>query len=180
VAAGSARSSTERWVETRRGPLRWLGRVLLAFSRGTDALKQPRLFFGVILHSLLVWTVIAVGLWIGVRSCGAGIPFGGMLIMMPILAAGVALPTPGGAGGFHAAMTFGLAELFAVEQSIAVGAGILVHLIVFIPIIVLGPALIALDRIPMADLLRAARQVRDLGASTDSVVVDGRPAEGSP
>lgn len=180
VAAGSARATTERWIEARRGPLRWLGRVLLAFSRGTDALKQPRLFFAVVLHSLLVWSLIAAGLWLGVRSCGAAIPFGGILIMTPIVAAGVALPTPGGAGGFHAAMTFGLAELFGVEPSVAVGAGILVHLMVFIPIIVLGPALIALDRIPMNDLLRAARQVRGLGGTANAVVVDGRPAEDSP
>jgi uncharacterized protein (TIRG00374 family) len=180
LAASRARPALETWVEKRGRTLRWLGRVVLAFSRGTEALHQPRLMVQIVVHSLLVWLVISAGLWIGVWSCGAKIPFGGMLIMMPIIALGVALPTPGGAGGFHAAITFGLTELFAVDPTVAVGAGILVHAIVFIPIIILGPTLIAIDRVPMGDLLAAARQVKDLGASPDTPATATPAAEATP
>jgi len=180
LAASGARPALQAWVEKRGKILRWIGRVVLAFSRGTEALRRPRLLLPVVLNSLLVWLVISAGLWIGVWSCGARIPFGGMLIMMPIIAAGVALPTPGGAGGFHAAITFGLSELFAVDPTVAVGAGILVHAIVFIPIILLGPALIAIDRVPMSDLLAAARQVKDLGAAPDAGATAVPAAEGTP
>lgn len=180
AASSGARPALEAWVEKRGRFLRWLGRVVLAFSRGTEALHRPRLMVQIVVQSLLVWLVISAGLWIGVWSCGAKIPFGGMLIMMPIIALGVALPTPGGAGGFHAAITFGLSELFAVDPTVAVGAGILVHAIVFIPIIILGPALIAIDRVPMGDLLAAARQVKDLGASPEPAATVTPAAEATP
>ena len=48
------------------------------------------------------------------------------MFMQPLLALGVAVPTPGGAGSYHAAVNFGLA-LFGVSWATAAGAGIILH-----------------------------------------------------
>jgi len=45
-----------------------------------------------------------VATWIGIRAAGAPIGFADTLVMMPLLALGVSLPTPGGVGGYHALM----------------------------------------------------------------------------
>jgi uncharacterized membrane protein YbhN (UPF0104 family) len=105
------------------------------------------------------------------------VSFGAILIMMPLLVLGIAIPTPGGAGGYHAAMKFGLTRLFLVSESVAVGAGFLMHAVVVIPVVLLGSALLIVDRIPVQDLFRAARQVRDLGSSPAASDEVGRPAE---
>ena len=105
------------------------------------------------------------------------------VFVFPVLLAvalGIALPTPGGAGGFHAAMTFGLNKLFGVPQAVAVGAGFLLHLMTVVPVLVIGALLLLLDRLPFHDLLEAARQVKQLGAPTAPETISDRPVERAP
>jgi len=119
----------------------------------------------IIVQSLLAWGAISLGTWIGVRASGAEVPFSAILVLLPFLALGVALPTPGGAGGYHAAMTFGLMHLFHVPEAVAVGAGLLMHLAVTIPVIALGLVFLWLDRISWSDLGGMVRRMGGLGAS---------------
>ena len=154
-----------------------LARMLLSLAQGTDALRRPRLLFKVLLHSMLAWTAITVGTWIGIRACGVEIPLGAAWIILPLLALGIALPTPGGAGGYHAAMIFGLTQLFAVPETLAVGAAFLVHAVVIVPFILLGSLLLLVERLPFHDLLEAARQLRGAPASSSSVLAPIRAAE---
>jgi len=123
---------------------------------------------------VLAWATIALGTWIGVRAAGADVPFASMLILLPPLALGVALPTPGGAGGYHAAMTLGLVHLFGVPEATAVSAGILMHLMVTLPVIALGLVLLKADGLSWHDLTSVVRQVGALGASAP---VENRAAE---
>jgi uncharacterized protein (TIRG00374 family) len=179
VAASTARTWLSRRVEERSGVVRWTGRIFLALAHGTEALRRPSLFLKIAMHSLLAWLTIALGTWLGVRASGANVPFAAILVLLPLLALGVALPTPGGAGGYHAAMAFGLHRLFGVPSEIAVGAGILMHLAVTLPIVALGVILLRVDRIAWRDLLAAARQLRSLGGSSVAAT-DPSPAEGTP
>jgi len=166
VVAGSFRGRLEGWFERRGRLLRWGGRAVLSLALGTEALRRPRLLALVLGHSLLAWLTIAAGVWIGVRASGANVSFPAMLVMLPLLAFGVAVPTPGGAGGYHAAMAFGLEMLFGVPADTAVAAGILMHLAVVLPVIVLGLVLLKTEGISWGDVLAAARGVRGLGRET--------------
>jgi uncharacterized protein (TIRG00374 family) len=160
MVASSARGRIERALADRRGASAWIGRAALSLSRGVEALRRPGLLLRVALHSLLAWLMIAGGTWVAVRACGASISFGGTLVLLPLLVLGIALPTPGGAGGYHAAMKFGLVQLFSVSEPVAVATGFVVHALVVVPVILLGALLLVVDRIPFRDLLAAARQVR--------------------
>jgi uncharacterized protein (TIRG00374 family) len=148
----------------RRGLLGWLARSLLAVSVGIQAFKRPRLLLRALVHTALAWAVIVVANWIGIRACGAEISVWDAMTLMPLLVLGITVPTPGGAGGYHAAMTFGLTRLFGVEAAVAAGAAFLVHAIVVVPVILAGLVLLVADRMPFSDLVRAARKVRGLGA----------------
>ena len=138
--------------------------MLLARSQGVEALKHPRLLARIAFHTMAAWLMIALSTWIGVRACGVRVSFGAILILLPLLVLGIALPTPGGAGGYHAAMRVGLMELFAVSEPLAVGAGLLQHAAVVLPVLLLGAILLIVNRIPVHDLLQAGRQLRDMGA----------------
>jgi glycosyltransferase 2 family protein len=172
IVAGSVRGRIEAWTERRGRFVRWCGRAFASLSLGTDALRRPRLLAIVLGHSLLAWLTIAAGAWIGVRASGADVSFPAMMVMLLLLAFGVAVPTPGGAGGYHAAMAFGLQMLFGVPAEAAVAAGILMHLAAVLPVIVLGLALLKTEGISWGDVLAAARGVRALGLDA------GRGAEG--
>lgn len=146
-------------------PVRWGVRALLSLAQGTDSLRRPRILAITSVLSALAWLTIALGTWVGVRAAGADVPFGAILVMLPLLALGVAIPTPGGAGGYHGAMKWGLTVLFGVPAGVAVAAGLLMHLAIVVPILVLGPILLRADRISWHDLLAGARSVRALGAA---------------
>lgn len=163
AVAGSARGRIEAWCGRRGRFVRRAGRAFSSLVLGAEALRRPRLLAIVLAHSILAWLTIAAGVWLGVRASGADVPFPAMMVMLPLLAFGVAVPTPGGAGGYHAAMAFGLQMLYGVPADAAVAAGILMHLAVVLPVIVLGLALLKTEGISWADVLTAARGVRALG-----------------
>ena len=177
LVASRRRARLERWVAGAHGWRAWAGRTVLALAQGVEALKRPRLLVRSLGHTLGAWLMIGLSTWIGVRACGVDIPFVAILVLMPLLVLGIALPTPGGAGGYHAAMRVGLMELFGVGEPQAVGAGLLQHAVVVLPILLLGAILLVVDRIPIHDLLQAARQVRDMGAVPPPPEASGRPAE---
>ncbi len=177
LVASTARARLERLLSGRGGWRGWLGRIVLSLADGVQALKRPALLGRIAVYTLLAWLTITASTWIGVRSCGVAISFGGTMMLLPLLALGIALPTPGGAGGFHAAMRVGLTKLFLVGNTLAVGAGLLVHAASILPVILLGGLLAVTGRSTMQDLRRAVRQVREMGAPPSTAERVGRPAE---
>ncbi len=157
------------WLARRSTPLRWAGRVAMGLSRGAEALRSPRRLAPIVGHSLLAWLTIALGTWIGVRAAGADIGFGAVLVMLPLLALGVALPTPGGVGGYHALMQLGLTSLFGIDPTIAAGAGVLMHLAIVVPVLFLGPMLLYTENASWSDLVAAAKEVKAMGDADGSV-----------
>ena len=158
------------WLSRRWPPVRWTGRAALGLSRGTDALRSPRRLVPIVGYSLFAWIIIALGTWIGIRAVGAEIGFADALVMLPLLALGVSLPTPGGVGGYHALMQLGLTSLFGVDPTIAAGAGILMHLAIVLPVLLVGPMLLHTEKLSWSDLVAAGRQVRALGNAEGAVV----------
>lgn len=164
VLVSAASGPVSRWIAIRPAPIRWVGNATLSVARGAEALRTPRLLLAVVGHSFAAWLLIAAGTWTGIRASGADVPFAAVLVLMPLLALGVAVPTPGGAGGYHAAMAWGLERLFGVPLEVAVGAGILMHLAIVVPVLLVGPVLLRTEKVSWHDLVSAAQQVRGLGA----------------
>jgi uncharacterized protein (TIRG00374 family) len=169
VALSTFAGRLDGWLTRCWAPVRWAGRVALGLSRGVDALRSPRRLAPILAYSLVVWLVIGLATWIGIRAAGADIGFSDTLVMLPLLALGVSLPTPGGVGGYHALMQVGLVSLFGVDPIVAAGAGILMHLAIVLPVLVLGPVLLYVDGVSFADLVAAGKQVRALGHAPPSI-----------
>lgn len=165
LAVGAFRLRFAAWLEGTWAPLRWLGRAALGLAEGTAALRSPARLGWIVLHSLLAWTTIALGTWLGVRAAGAVVSFPAMLVMLPMLALGVAIPTPGGVGGYHAAMLAGLTKLFGVEPNVAAGAALLMHLAIVLPVLAAGPVLLYTEKVSLKDLVAAAKEVKSLGVA---------------
>ena len=154
----------EARFEGRRGPIAWTARMIVSLARGTEALRNPIRLAWILFHSLAAWTTVGLGMWFGLRACGIDIPFGGVFVMQPMLAIGVAVPTPGGAGGFHAAAKAALIYLFLVPETLAVSASILLHLAGVVPVFVVGALLLWIERLTVRDLRNIGKGIQDLGA----------------
>jgi uncharacterized protein (TIRG00374 family) len=171
LLAASAGEPFHRWLSRRSAMVRWIGRTVVSISSGVTALRSPRLVLQLAFYSALAWLTIATATWIGVRSAGADVSFGAILVIQPLLVLGVAVPTPGGAGSYHGAMKIGL-MLFGVAQVVAISAAIVMHVLIVVPIIVLGMILLWTDRVSWRDLVKSAAQMRDLGSADGPPVAE--------
>ena len=165
IVVSTSGPRVDAWVSRRATPIRWLGQAAIGLSQGVAALRSPRRILPILAYSFAAWLTIALGTWLGMRAAGATVPFSDSLVMLLPLALGVAIPTPGGVGGYHAAMMWGLSSLFGVAPAVAAGVGILMHLAIVLPVLVFGPILLVTEKVSWRDLVAAAKQVKAMGHS---------------
>jgi uncharacterized protein (TIRG00374 family) len=164
--AASRRESLSAWTERRRegGGGRLIGALVGFVSRllqGAEALRSRRLLLSLALQSIGVWLVVGVGVWLMLLGCGISwraVPFPGIFILLPALAFGIGLPTPGGVGSYHLVMKATLAGLFGVDANDAAAASLLHHAATWLPLILLAAVLMVREGLGVADLSRSVRE----------------------
>ena len=76
----------------------WLGHVVTAavqrFLVGLAVVKRPDLLALAMALSLILWAVVAWSMWAAAVAFGIGVSFGGAIVLMGLVALGVAVPTP--------------------------------------------------------------------------------------
>jgi uncharacterized protein (TIRG00374 family) len=108
------------------------------FAQGLAVMRQPgRLLVSLIL-SFPLWLSIALGIWVSSRAFHMTFGYLGSFLVMTLLVVGVAVPTPGQVGGFHAMYKVGVVSFYAVPEPTAVAAAIVLHAISFVPVTLLG------------------------------------------
>ena len=133
----------ERWLPRRFGAA--TGRFLTRFSGGLGIAGQPGRFLRVFAWSFVLWLSVAVSAWCVCHAFGIALPWGGSLLLMMLLVLGVAVPTPAGVGGFHAAFQVGVTGFFGAPVDAAVGAALVLHLLSFGPVTLVGIVWMARD-----------------------------------
>jgi hypothetical protein len=111
---------------------------LLKFAEGLAVVRTPRRLLSAVLLSFPMWLSIALGIWTVIRAFGIDMPFTGSFLLIALLVVGVSVPTPGGVGGFEAAVQIGLTSFYGVPNDRAVGAALVLHLVSLLPIVALG------------------------------------------
>jgi hypothetical protein len=91
-------------------------------------------------ESLFLWVSIGVIIHLNSVAFGFEIPFQTAFLIIAFLTVGVAIPTPGMVGGFHASYTLALTAIYGVDQGSAVAAGLVLHALQNLPVLVLGIA----------------------------------------
>lgn len=129
-------SGRARWLP--RSVARLAGRPVERFIAGCAVLRQPGLLARAVGLSVPLWLGIAAGIWLVTAAFNMRIPPSGTMVLLALLVVGVALPTPGAIGGFHAAFQVGATAFYAVPTDRAVGAALVLHAISFVPVTVVG------------------------------------------
>jgi uncharacterized membrane protein YbhN (UPF0104 family) len=83
---------------------------------------------------------------------------------MTLLVVGVAVPTPGAIGGFHEFYRIAVTSFFHASTEKAVGAGIVLHAISFVPVTLLGVAFMVGEGLTLG---RMRRLVKPPGAAEE-------------
>ena len=131
-----------------------IARFAQTFAEGFAVVRSPARLAAAIAWSLVLWIAIASGIWAVSIAFGIVMPFTGAWLMLGPLVVGVAVPTPGGVGGFHEAYRFGATAFFGAEENTAVGAAIVLHAISIGPVIIAGLIFILQDGLKLGGIAR--------------------------
>ena len=126
---------------TRRLPAKLAGtaeHLVRTFAEGLKVMRSPGHLATAVAWSIPVWISIAVTIWLTSQAFDLTFSFLGSFLVVGYLTVGVALPTPGGAGGFHAFYLLALTQFFGANPAVAGAAAIVLHLVSFVPISILG------------------------------------------
>lgn len=122
---------SDRWRKKAAG-------IAASFVEGFSVLSRPSYVLPLGFWSVVCWLFITLGIWFTLLGFGIDLPFTSTFFVTIIVAVGVSLPTPGGVGGYHMAFKAGLVYIFAVEESTAVAAILVCHLLAFLPVTLIG------------------------------------------
>lgn len=142
-----------------RGTIRrvheWLGRFLPRRIRGswmhffdtfTETLRitqHPRAMGKVLLCTAGTWACLTSQFWFATMAVHEPLPYDASFFVTGVTTVGLAIPTPGGIGGFHKACQLVLTRFyrFTVDSSVAVA--VLFHIIGTLPVLTIGLVLFA-------------------------------------
>ena len=129
---------------------------LLRFAEGLAVVRTPRRLLSALVLSFPLWLSIGLGIWAVTEAFGIDMPFTGSFLLIALLVVGVSVPTPGGVGGFEAAVQIGLTSFYGVPNDRAVGAALVLHVVSLLPTVVLGFLFLIQDGLGLGSMRKLA------------------------
>jgi uncharacterized protein (TIRG00374 family) len=169
-----------RWLPARAAAA--IGSFARKFAEGLAVMREPRQLIGAVLWSIPLWLSIGAGIWVVSLAFDLSVPFSGAFLIVMYLVAGVALPTPGGAGGFHVMYQLAVTTFFGATADEGAAAAIMLHLVSFGPVALLGFIFMWQDGLTLGGLRHMAPQpqhepvpVPNAGPNPGPIELEKRP-----
>lgn len=128
------------------------------FAQGLAVMRSPVRLVEALVLSFPLWLSIALQIWLTSQAFHITFPYTGTFLVIVLLVVGVAVPTPGQIGGFHAAYQIAVTTFFAVSADRAVGAAIVLHAMSVLPVLLVGVVLMAREGLTFAGARALAEQ----------------------
>ena len=136
----------DRFVELLTRPVVWIKsswrqpatNFFNHFLDGLRVLQRPRDLFITTVASLIMWWVICWQVRFTLLAFDVDLPLRAAYLIVTMAVIGLAVPTPGGVGGFHKATQVGMTLFFGIGLNEATGIAIAYHAICFVPITIIG------------------------------------------
>jgi uncharacterized protein (TIRG00374 family) len=122
------------------------------FVDGLRVLQRPRDLVVTAAVSGALWYVVFWQVKVTLLAFHLDLPLRVAFMLVTLAVIGLAIPTPGGIGGFHKATQVGLTTFFGAELNLATAIAIVYHAICFVPIAVIGLLCLPLLGIRLSDL----------------------------
>jgi uncharacterized protein (TIRG00374 family) len=142
-----------RWVASRAA-----ARVH-SFLDGFLFLKDPGQTVAILLLSVLIWFAYAVMTYVAFFAFNlqAVLDFRASVVLLTLSSVGIAIPTPGGTGSYHALASQTLVKLFAVEPAVALSYATVTHAVGFIGVTIVGSYYLFRDNVTVSDAVRSGQ-----------------------
>lgn len=139
-----------KWVPERSRER--ISRILASFLEGLGALRSPGQILIVAASSIALWLLFSLQLYASLRAFDLDLPFPVSFFVLTWGVMGLAIPTPGGVGGYHAAVSYALTGFYGVGETPAKAFALVAHAISFVPVTLLGLVFLALGGLSLGTL----------------------------
>ena len=131
----------------------WLGRFLPqrvrdpwmrffdAFAATLRITDRPAAFAGVLLWTACIWFCLTSQFWFVLMASHRPLPVDSSMFLTAATTVGVAIPTPGGVGGFHKICQWVLTTFYGFDIDSSVAVAVLFHIVGTMPVVLLGAIL---------------------------------------
>ncbi len=126
--------------------------ILTSFSSGLSSLKSAADIARIGTISLGLWLVIVFQLYATLRAFHLDFPYPVSFFVLAWAILGLAIPTPGGVGGYHTAVAYSLTGFYAVATDTAKAFALVSHALSFIPVTLVGLAFLATSGLSLGRL----------------------------
>jgi uncharacterized protein (TIRG00374 family) len=126
-----------------------------AFAESLQLSAKPRALAIVLLCTAGIWAALTSQFWFVTKALHTPLPFDSSFFVTGVTTVGLAVPTPGGVGGFHKACQLVLTTFynFSIDSSVAVA--LIFHAVGTLPVLVTGLALFAREGLHWSDFTKA-------------------------
>ena len=123
-----------------------------SFLEGLGALRTPREILVMALSGIGLWLFICLQIWCAFRAFHLDFPYPVTFFVLAWSVMGLAIPTPGGVGGYHTAVKYSLTGFYAVAEGPATAFAIVLHAVSFVPVTIIGLILLAAGGLKLGTL----------------------------
>lgn len=112
-----------------------------AFVETLGLAERPAVFAKVLGFTGAIWFCLTAQFWIVTTGMHEHLPFDSSFFISGVTTLGLAIPTPGGVGGFHKICQLILTTFYHFDLDTSVAVAILFHVVGTVPVLVTGLAL---------------------------------------
>lgn len=128
----------------------WVGRIVPrrfrpawmnfydAFVETLSLKERPAAAAKVIVFTLGIWFCLTSQFWVVARGMTRHLPFDSSFFISGVSTLGLAIPTPGGVGGFHKVCQLILTNFYAFDIDTSVAFALMFHVVGTVPVLVTG------------------------------------------
>lgn len=149
-----------RRLHTRLGlllPIRfreaWM-RFFDAFAQTLQLVTKPAAAFTVLVTTAGIWLCLNAQYWLALLAAHRPLPLDAALFLSAATTVGIAVPTPGGVGGFHKICQWVLTSYYGFDIDTSVAVAVLLHVVSTLPVLLAALALVLREGLTWRELRR--------------------------
>lgn len=128
--------------------------VFDTFSEGLRITSNPVALVTIVLCTIGTWACLTSQFWLATLAVHHPLPYDSSFFVTGVTTVGLAIPTPGGIGGFHKACQLVLTRFYGFTIDASVAVALLFHVIGTLPVLVTGLILFAREGLHWKDVTR--------------------------
>lgn len=109
-----------------------------SFTRSLEVARHPGALLKVVLATAGIWFCLTAQFWLVLIAAHRPLPYDTSFFISGVTTIGLAIPTPGGVGGFHKVCQYVLTTFYQFDIDSSVAVAVLFHIVGTVPVVLTG------------------------------------------